>query len=86
MAYTSSDLFLTPQSIAGRKKWHYNSIDSSTLVNASSYISDAYSKGLTAGDEITQYNSSTPKAIVYLTQTVRTSSSADLSAGIMFSS
>ena len=86
MAYTSSDLQVISQSIAGKKKWVYASIDSSTLVSASSYVSDAYSKGLVAGDEISQYNSSTPKTVNYLVQTVRTSSSADLSAGLITSS
>lgn len=86
MAYTSSDLFLEPQSITGRKKWSYASTDGSTLVSASSYITDAYSKGLSAGDVINQYNSSTPKLVTYLVTTVRTSSSADLSAGLITSS
>lgn len=86
MAYTSSDLQLAPQSIAGKKKWYYSSIDATSLVSASSYISDAYSKGLTAGDEITQYNSSTPKLTNYLVVTVRTSSSADCSTGLTLSS
>lgn len=86
MAYTSSDLFLLPQSIAGLKKWHYNSIDATSLVSASSYITDAYNKGLTAGDQIIQYNSSTPKLVSYLVATVRASSSADCSTGLTVSS
>lgn len=86
MTYTSSDLQLTNQSIAGKKKWNYASIDASSLVSASSYVSDAFSKGLTAGDEISQYNSSTPKTMNYLVQTVRASSSADLSPGLITSS
>ena len=86
MAYTSTDLFMLPQSIAGNKKWHYNSIDATSLITASSYISDAYSKGLGAGDVIEAYNSSTPKLTNFLVTTVRTSSSADLSTGLITSS
>lgn len=86
MAYTSSELQLSPQSICGKKKWYYASLDGSSLVSASSYITDAYSKGLSAGDEITQYNSSTPKLVNYLVATVRASSSADCSTGLVLSS
>ena len=86
MAYTSSDLGVQSQSIAGRRKWFYNSIDGSTLTSASSYVSDAYAKGMVAGDEFIQYNSSTPKTVSHLVQTVRTSSSADLSPGLIVSS
>lgn len=86
MAYTSTDLQLTNQSIAGKKKWNYSTLDATTLVSASSYVSDAYSKGLSAGDEIAYYNSSTPKSMNFLVQTVRTSSSADLSPGLITSS
>lgn len=89
MAYTSSDLQLGNQTIAGKKKWNYTSLDATSLVSASSYISDAFSKGLSAGDEITAYNSSTPKTTNYLVQTVRSSiatGSADLSPGLITSS
>lgn len=86
MAYSSSDLFMLPQSVAGLKKWHYNSVDATSLVSASSYITDAYNKGMSAGDQIIQYNSSTPKLTSYLVATVRTSSSADTSTGLTVSS
>lgn len=89
MAYTSSDLQLHGQSIAGKKKWVYASVDATSLVSASSYISDGFSKGLSAGDEISVYNSSTPKSTNYLVQTVRSSiatGSADLSPGLITSS
>lgn len=89
MAYVSSDLQLTPQSIAGKKKWHYASVDATSLVSATSYISDAVSKGVSAGDEISVYNSSTPKLTNYLVITLRSSiatGSADLSPGLITSS
>lgn len=86
MAYTSTDLFMLPQSIAGLKKWHYNSVDATSLVSASSYVTDAGVKGMSAGDQIVQYNSSTPKLTSYLVATVRSASSADLSTGLTLSS
>lgn len=87
MAYTSSDLQLTPQSITGRKKWIYlTAADGSSLIGASSYITDAYSKGMVAGDEVTSYNSSAGTVYYYGVTTVRTSSSADLTSGLKISS
>ena len=86
MSYTSSDLQLDSQSIAGKKKWVYASLDATTAISVSSYVTDAYSKGLAAGDEISVYNSSTPKLTNFMAVTVRTSSSADLSPGVITSS
>lgn len=78
--------------IAGGSRWTYPSIDGSTLVGVSSYITDAYKLGLAKGDILEQFNSSALTITEYVVTAVRTSSSsagagsADLSAGKVASS
>lgn len=88
--YTTSTLSMAAQPIADRKKWVYTTQDSQATVGASSYISDAAQKGLTAGDQVEIYSSggATPLYSM-LVKTVRssvTSGSADLSSGASLSS
>lgn len=89
MAYATSLLSLANQPIADRKKWVYTSGDLQSAVGASSYITDAAQKGLSAGDEVTQYISSLNTLVGYMVKTVRsslTSGSADLTSGMSLSS
>lgn len=89
MAYTTSTLSMANQPIADIKKWNYISGDLQATVGGSSYITDAAQKGVSAGDRIEQYVSSTNELRSYLVKTVRssvTSGSADLSSGMSLSS
>lgn len=92
MAYTSSDLQLAQHSpLTDRKHWFYTTIDAQATWGGSSYISDAHARGMTQGDSIEIYNSSTPALFSALVKTVRSSltttgGSADLSSGMCISS
>lgn len=89
MAYTTSTLSMGSQPIADRKKWFYTSGDTQATVGASSYISDAAQKGMTSGDEVTQFISSLNSLVGYMVKTVRssvTSGSGDLTSGMSLSS
>lgn len=98
MAYTSSDLNLVPHSpladngTYGFQTWRYLSGDGQSTIGGSSYISDAYKKGMKQGDQVIWYSSTAQTLGSFLVKTVRTSTasaganSADLSSGAWLSS
>jgi hypothetical protein len=63
MAYKTAKLNLTSQGIAGSRHWIYSDTgDSPATIVASGFFTDAYDKGVRAGDTLTWQELTTPDA------------------------
>jgi|GEM_PF-2744106 len=90
MAYTSANLSLVAQSIAGPRFWHHTSADATATVDGASFITDGGDKGMKAADIVYHKDSTTNATALTMHKVVTVSATApgvvDLSDGTVVGS
>lgn len=72
MAYTSANLNLQSQSVAGKRHWTYHDTGgAANLSEVSGFIADAKDKGMKAGDFLTYHDTNLNKIYGYAVSAVQ---------------
>lgn len=90
MAYTSANLSLILQVIAGPGIWHHTSADATAAVDTSGFITDGGSRGMKVNDIVYHKDSTTTATALTMHKVVSVSSTypgvVDLSDGVVVGS
>lgn len=90
MAYTSANLVLISQAIAGVRTWYHSSADATGTADDASFITDGGDKGMKAADIVLHKDSTTNATALTMHKVVTVSATApgvvDLSDGTVVGS
>ncbi len=67
---------------AGRRQWHYASVDAATLVRVAGYFTNGYDLGMRAGDTVTVVDTDTSYTTTLHTVNAASTTSVDLTDGL----